>query len=100
MVSRLMSNERNSLRDTDIDEIAQLTDGYSGADVKNVCQEAALGPIRSISFTQIEFISHDQVNPIGMNDFKTALTRVRSSVGPSDLDNYLEWDKLYGSGST
>ncbi|RZF36879.1 hypothetical protein LSTR_LSTR004567 [Laodelphax striatellus] len=100
MVSRLMSSERNSLHDTDIDEIAHLTDGYSGADVKNVCQEAALGPIRSISFSQIEFISHDQVKPIGMNDFKSALSRVRSSVSPSDLDSYLEWDKLYGSGST
>ena len=36
--------------------------GYSGADMTNLCREAALGPIRSIPLDQIETITSDQVN--------------------------------------
>lgn len=35
--------------------------GYSGADMKNLCSEAALGPIRSLPFQEIENISEDEV---------------------------------------
>lgn len=61
IVENLMMSERNNLTAEQIQEIASFTDGYSGADMKNLCQEASLGPIRSISFCQIEQISPDQV---------------------------------------
>ena len=57
-----MSSEKNDLTDEQVYEIAKLTDGYSGADMKNLCQEASLGPIRSIDFTQISSIETHQVN--------------------------------------
>ena len=56
-----MSSERNALTGEEINEIASLTDGYSGADMKNLCQEASLGPIRSISFSAMHQITADQV---------------------------------------
>lgn len=130
IVERLMSSERSSLTSEQIDEIASLTDGYSGADMKNLCQEASLGPIRSISFSAMHQISADQVcwilvvpqnyyhnhfstsmqfyiffsfhlqvRPITVEDFKTALQRVRASVSNKDLDAYVQWDKTYGMGS-
>ena len=36
--------------------------GYSGSDVANLCREAALGPIRSMRFEDIENIEADQVS--------------------------------------
>lgn len=57
-----MSNERNNLTEEDINEIADLSDGYSGADMKNLCSEASLGPIRSIDFTMIQNIQADEVS--------------------------------------
>ena len=56
-----MSTEKNDLSDEDADEIARLTDGYSGADMKNLCQEASLEPIRSIDFRLIGLIDTQQV---------------------------------------
>lgn len=61
MISSLISKERHSLSELEIEEIAVLTEGYSGADVKNLCQEASLGPIRSIPFHLIQNIDPDQV---------------------------------------
>lgn len=36
--------------------------GFSGADMANLCREAALGPIRSIPFEQMETICASQVS--------------------------------------
>lgn len=56
-----MSTEKNDLTDDHVNEIAKLTDGYSGADMKNLCQEASLGPIRSIDFKLMSSIETHQV---------------------------------------
>jgi SpoVK/Ycf46/Vps4 family AAA+-type ATPase len=93
-----MSSENHCLTEEEMNEISLLTAGYSGADMKNLCQEASLGPIRSLGFVDIQNISPDQVRPVTVDDFKSALTRVRASVSPSDLDSYVAWYKLYGSG--
>jgi SpoVK/Ycf46/Vps4 family AAA+-type ATPase len=95
-----MFNENHCLTEEEVNEISVLTAGYSGADMKNLCQEASLGPIRSLGFIDIQNIRPDQVRPVTIDDFKSALTRVRASVSPHDLDNYVAWDKLYGSGGT
>lgn len=61
IVERLMGNEKNQLTLENINEIAELSSGYSGADMKNLCAEASLGPIRSIDFNMIQNIQIDQV---------------------------------------
>lgn len=40
-----------------------------------------------------------QVRPIQYTDFDAALSQVRASVSQKDLDTYIEWNTLYGSGS-
>ncbi|XP_021932258.1 fidgetin-like protein 1 isoform X2 [Zootermopsis nevadensis] len=100
IVERLMFNENHCMTEQDVNDISLLTAGYSGADMKNLCQEASLGPIRSLGFIDIQNISPDQVRPVTLDDFKSALSRVRASVSPHDLDSYVAWDKLYGSGGT
>ncbi|KAK6624231.1 hypothetical protein RUM44_011090 [Polyplax serrata] len=100
IIQNLISAERHSLTVAEIDEIAKLTKGYSGADVKNLCQEASLGPIRSIAPSMIQSINPSDVRPLNSSDFKSALCRIKSSVSESDLDVYVTWDKQYGCGST
>ncbi|KAM3562275.1 hypothetical protein ARSEF4850_002844 [Beauveria asiatica] len=41
-ILRVLLNEEDLGPDVDIDELAALTDGYSGSDLKSVCAEAAL----------------------------------------------------------
>jgi len=62
MIKKLVDSENHVLSDDDLDKIASLSNGYSGADMKSLCQEASLGPIRSMSFDMINNIEADQVN--------------------------------------
>ncbi|XP_058945636.2 fidgetin-like protein 1 [Pocillopora verrucosa] len=93
----LLSQQKCSLSQEDVNTIVQHTHGYSGSDMANLCREAALGPIRSI--TDIQCIDADQVRPILFKDFDEALHQVRASVSEKDLDLYIQWNKLYGSGT-
>lgn len=59
-----MGTEKNSLSENNMNEIAELTDGFSGADMKSLCSEASLGPIRSIDISLIANIHADEVSTI------------------------------------
>lgn len=97
IVARLMTQQFCLLEEADIATIGRRTEGYSGADMASLCREAALGPIRSIPFEQIETISPEQVPPITMKDFEAAVLHVRPSVSAKDLEAYISWNNTYGS---
>ncbi|XP_038046340.1 fidgetin-like protein 1 [Patiria miniata] len=100
IVQNLLAQQSYSLTEEELDRICQETDGYSGADMANLCREAALGPIRCIQGTDIQHISADQVRPILYEDFQGALQHMRPSVSKSDLNIYLEWNKTFGTGAS
>ncbi|XP_055954950.1 fidgetin-like protein 1 [Patella vulgata] len=97
IITNLLSQQKHELTDEHLDIICHKSDGYSGSDMANLCREAALGPIRSIPFEQIETITSDEVRAIKVEDFLESLNQVRASVSARDLDLYTEWNKLYGS---
>ena len=41
----MLAKERHCLTDKEMEEVVDKTDGYSGADMANLCKEAAMGPI-------------------------------------------------------
>uniref|UniRef100_K3X2J1 AAA+ ATPase domain-containing protein n=1 Tax=Globisporangium ultimum (strain ATCC 200006 / CBS 805.95 / DAOM BR144) TaxID=431595 RepID=K3X2J1_GLOUD len=95
MVNRLLRNNRHDLTDENRNYVAEATKGYSGADVRALCTEAAMGPIRSCE--DIRTMDADAVRPISLDDFAAALRGVRSSVAVKDLDFYREWNEEFGS---
>ena len=64
--------------------LVSKTDGFSGADLASLCQEAAMGPVRELG-ARIATASADEIRPINLGDFETALKAVRPSVDPSSL---------------
>lgn len=99
IVRNLLKMEDHDLTEEDIKKIAELSDGYSGADMTNLCKEASMGPIRSIPFDQLGAIDKNDLNKITFEHFKDALFTVRPSVSTKDLTIYLDWDRIYGTGS-
>lgn len=99
-----------------MEEIAHSTEGYSGADIANLCSEAAMQAIRElpkIMFTkelnpsdvsQNEFLSilslrilFLQIRPMSVVDFHKSLKSAKPSVSQDDLQHYIDWNKLFGS---
>ncbi|KAL6741153.1 hypothetical protein Aduo_014434 [Ancylostoma duodenale] len=99
IVKNLLSDMKHNLEDADFDEVAKLTEGYSGADMRQLCAEAAMGPIRDIdncSSMDIETIEAEEIRPISLSDFTTAAQVVRPTVVSEDLEAYRIWDSKFG----
>ena len=65
-----------------------MANGYSGADIANVCREAAMMPMRrkilvgNMNFDDISKINQEEFEvPITMEDFREALKNIQKSVG-------------------
>lgn len=98
IVTNLMSREKSQLGADELEKVVSSTEGFSGADMTQLCREAALGPIRSIQLSDIATITPEQVRPILYCDFQEALRTVRPSVSAKDLELYEDWNKTFGCG--
>ena len=49
LLSILLKKNENTLSETDVNDLTTRSEGYSCADIHNLCREAAMGPIRDIS---------------------------------------------------
>ena len=97
ILARLLGRERHELSEEELRSVSLMTEGYSGADMANLCREAAYGPIRSLDMKLIASLRADQVRPINHGDLISALRQVKASVSQQDLDQYIEWDKRFGA---
>ena len=89
------------------DKLVKMTDGYSGADITNVCREASFMPMRRELIAnkgrRIEDLVNDQSfrekirAPIGMADFEKAIGNISKSVSVKDLEVYSKWTKEFAS---
>ncbi|KAG8348031.1 AAA domain [Trypanosoma vivax] len=86
----------HAVDESDISEIAAVTDGFSGADIKQLCREAAMGPLREVT-TRLKDVALCDLRPIKRQDFMQALRRIRPSVGTSEVQRYLEWNRQFGT---
>ncbi|XP_015432202.1 PREDICTED: fidgetin-like protein 1 isoform X2 [Dufourea novaeangliae] len=99
IINNLLATVPHNLTEEEVDNVAEQSKGYSGADMSNLCKEASMGPIRSIPFSQLENIRKEDVRHVTVDDFKDALIHVRPSVSESSLTTYVEWDSIYGTGT-
>ena len=97
ILARLLGRERHDVSEEEMRSVSEMTEGYSGADMANLCREAAYGPIRSLDMKLIASLRADQVRPINHTDLLSALRQVKASVSQQDLDQYIEWDKRFGA---
>jgi len=65
-------------KDVDLAQLARLTEGFTGADIKNVCRKAVLAVVRENPDAQTVTMAH----------FKAAIASNRPSVTPEMLDQY------------
>ena len=99
--------------DVDINEIAKLTNGYSGADITNLCRDAALMSMRRLmdneemrkliqekGITELKLLPQVKERldlPTTMQDIEIALHRSCKSVSDEDLCKFKKWMEEFGS---
>ncbi|KAL4238170.1 hypothetical protein ACF0H5_002882 [Mactra antiquata] len=96
LLKHLLSKHNNPLSDREMNDLASKTEGYSGSDLNALAKDAALGPIRDLSLTEVKEVDASKVRAIKANDFFEALKRIRKSVPIETLVKYVEWNNQYG----
>ncbi|GLT42470.1 hypothetical protein SLA2020_164670 [Shorea laevis] len=102
--------------DVDLEAVANMTDGYSGSDMKNLCVTAAYCPIREVLEKEKKeraaalsenrplpsLHSSTDVRPLKMDDFRFAHEQVCASVSSesTNMNELLQWNDLYGEGGS
>ncbi|XP_020206777.1 ATPase family AAA domain-containing protein FIGL1 isoform X1 [Cajanus cajan] len=88
-----------NLSQNEMDIICNLTEGYSGSDMKNLVKDASMGPLREALGQGIEIakLKKEDMRPVTLKDFENALQEVRPSVSPNELGIYDQWNKQFGS---
>lgn len=104
MLNKLLAKEPvpPALTDEQRAAIVAATAGYSGADMKQLCKEAAFHPLRRKMewMTQrgvMERFDKADCEPISIIDFNKALAVIKPSVAPSEIKHYVEWNEKFGS---
>ncbi|XP_016139985.1 spastin-like [Sinocyclocheilus grahami] len=96
LLKNLLSKHRNTLPQKELSQLARMTEGYSGSDLTSLAKDAALGPIRELRPEQVRNMPADKMRDICFSDFVDSLKRIKRSVSPQTLDQYVRWNRQYG----
>ena len=114
MIKLYLSRHVCALDEEDLNNCASSTEGYSGADIKLLCKEAAMRPVRLI-LSKLELIdtrtesgqSKTQMdlditklisqNPISREDLISSLACTKPSTGKESYKKYFTWASEFGS---
>ena len=88
--------------DVDSTIIAKKLEGYSGADITNVCRDASMMSMRrkiaGLRPSEIRNLNRDELDlPVTKQDFLEAISKCNKSVSKEDLEKYEKWMNEFGS---
>jgi SpoVK/Ycf46/Vps4 family AAA+-type ATPase len=77
--------------DLKLDDLAKITEGYSGSDMRDICQSVQLRVVSELFDSADADNTEIQPRAIDLNDFKEVLRSRRPSVSPDMLRAYANW---------
>lgn len=81
--------------DIRLDELAKYTEGYSGSDIKDICQAVQLKVVRELFESGKALEPGSKTRPITMNDFKEVLRIRKPSVSREMYMAYMKWSEKF-----
>ncbi|MEM0442696.1 MAG: ATP-binding protein [Candidatus Caldarchaeum sp.] len=92
---RMYTNGLNLDSGVELAQLAKITDGYSAADIHDICVEAQLRVVSEY------FSSSDgdegEPRPITMDDFMEIIKKRKHSIVLENLKKLLDWNSKYGT---
>lgn len=77
--------------DVSLETLARLSEGYSGSDIKDICQAVQLRVVRELFESGRALDRETQPRPITLNDFKEVMRTRRPSVSSDMVRAYAAW---------
>jgi len=90
------------------DELVNLTEGYSGRDIANICKEAIMMMLRRANpniadklqkvkdLSELEQETY-RIEPITREELLEALNRIKPAISQEEVKKYEEWGRQFGS---
>ncbi|KAJ8598420.1 hypothetical protein CTAYLR_007646 [Chrysophaeum taylorii] len=80
--------------DVDLDKLAEATDGFSGADIAEICQRAAKNAVKDAVDAENRGDQPDAAVPyIAKHHFEASMARARRSVPKAEVQRYADFAK-------
>ena len=94
--TRLQIFELNTVQlelttDVDLHELTKMTDGYTGSDIKDICQVVRQEVIRELFESGRAVDTKAEPRPIGMGDFVHSIESRKPSVSRQMVESYDKW---------
>jgi vacuolar protein-sorting-associated protein 4 len=95
MMLKLYTTNLTIDQDVDLHELARLSEGFSGSDIRDVCQSAQLKLIGEFFETGQAMDKEAKPRALTMSDFKSILEDRKPSVSMGMLSHYSRWFEAF-----
>jgi SpoVK/Ycf46/Vps4 family AAA+-type ATPase len=95
MMLKLYTSNLTIDQDVDLHELARLSEGFSGSDIRDVCQSAQLKLIGEFFETGQAMDKEAKPRALTMSDFKSILEDRKPSVSMGMLSHYSRWFEAF-----
>ena len=92
---KLYSSNLHVTRDVDLGELARLAEGFSGSDIRDVCQSAQLSLIGEFFESGKALDRQAKPRALTMDDFRRILEERKPSVSLDMLSQYNRWFEAF-----
>ena len=92
---RLYTAPLTLAEDVSLDTLAKLSEGYSGSDIKDICQGVQLRVVRELFKSGNALDKETSTRPITVADFKEVMRSRRPSVSTQMSKAYVDWSEQY-----
>lgn len=88
----------NNISENELVHLANLTENFSGSDVKNFCKEASMFAIREkLNELKTRSKPNEHLRNITYHDMEQALEKVSSCTTINEINMYYEWNKRFSA---
>ena len=98
-ILKVHTSRMPTARSVDLKDLAKRTDGYTGADIENLCREAGMEAIRrlkpKVKGGDWNAMPADEAK-VGPADFESAAKRIKPSFGKADVERIKKFAQNHG----
>jgi SpoVK/Ycf46/Vps4 family AAA+-type ATPase len=84
--------KENSLK---CEDLAKMAEGYSGSDIKDICQAAQLRVVNELFESGKAMEAGSDSRSISTKDFKDIFKIRKASVSVNHIKSYIEWSEQF-----